>query len=161
MPKLTKFLFWLFTLIFGLAILATLATPYLLVIRAGLPPADEILLTSRYLSSLVFYLLCGGSASFILWQARGILRNLTRGEVFIVANARFVGRGSWGCFVISAAALYRVISHALDYEKWTYVLMEYNTLFVPVFAVAGLLCLVVASLFESAARLKQDNDLVI
>ena len=40
-------------------------------------------------------------------------------------------------------------------------LASYNTLFVPLFAMFGLLCLVMSALFRQAAELKAENDLTI
>ena len=39
--------------------------------------------------------------------------------------------------------------------------LTYNALFVPVFLLAGLLCMVMSALFRQAAELKADNDLTI
>ena len=40
-------------------------------------------------------------------------------------------------------------------------LVTYNALFVPIFAMAGLLCLVMSALFRQAAEMKSENDLTI
>ena len=40
-------------------------------------------------------------------------------------------------------------------------LLTYNALFVPIFLLGGLLCLVVSALFRQAAELKAENDLTI
>ena len=40
-------------------------------------------------------------------------------------------------------------------------LLNYNALFIAVFSIAGLLCLVMAALFRQAAELKAENDLII
>ena len=40
-------------------------------------------------------------------------------------------------------------------------LFSYNTLFVPLFAMGGLLCMVISALFRQAAELKEENDLTI
>ena len=41
------------------------------------------------------------------------------------------------------------------------VLLTYNALFVPIFILGGLLCLVMSALFRQAAELKAENDLTI
>ena len=38
---------------------------------------------------------------------------------------------------------------------------DYNALFVPIFILGGLLCLVMSALFRQAAELKAENDLTI
>jgi predicted membrane channel-forming protein YqfA (hemolysin III family) len=40
-------------------------------------------------------------------------------------------------------------------------LTTYNALFVPIFAMAGLLCLVMSALFHQAAEMKAESDLTI
>ncbi len=40
-------------------------------------------------------------------------------------------------------------------------LLTYNALFVPIFILGGLLCLVMSALFRQAAELKAENDLTI
>jgi len=40
-------------------------------------------------------------------------------------------------------------------------LFTYNFLFVPMFLLAGLLCMVMSALFRQAAELKADHDLTI
>ena len=64
------------------------------------------------------------------------------------------------CFLISAAALIRLL-----WGFWYYAsilpLLTYNALFVPVFFMGGLLCLVMSALFRQAAELKAENDLTI
>ena len=62
--------------------------------------------------------------------------------------------------VIAAAALGRVIWGVAHYQSLR-PLATYNALFVPLFAMAGLLCLVMSALFRQAAELKEDQDLTI
>lgn len=40
-------------------------------------------------------------------------------------------------------------------------LLSYTALFIPLFTMAGLLCLVMAGLFHRAAEMKAENDLTI
>ena len=40
-------------------------------------------------------------------------------------------------------------------------LLTSNALFVPIFAMFGLLCLIMSALFRQAAELKAENDLTI
>lgn len=49
----------------------------------------------------------------------------------------------------------------LAYYRTIEPLLSYNALFVPVFFMAGLLCLVMSALFRQAAELKAENDLTI
>ena len=62
-------------------------------------------------------------------------------------------------FAIAAGALGRtafsLAVHGLP------ALLSYTALFIPLFTMAGLLCLVMAGLFRRAAELKVENDLTI
>ena len=64
----------------------------------------------------------------------------------------------YGC--IAAAALVRVVVSVRLYRS-VWPLLNYNALFIAVFSIAGLLCLVMAALFRQAAELKAENDLII
>ena len=71
------------------------------------------------------------------------------------------GRGrAWTLVRCAAAALARVA-----FSVWRYrspmPLVSYNALFVPMFAMGGLLCLVMSALFRQAAEMKAENDLTI
>ena len=61
---------------------------------------------------------------------------------------------------ISGAALLRTV-WGLFYYQSVGPLLTYNALFVPVFLVAGLGCMVMSALFRQAAEMKAENDLTI
>ena len=108
----------------------------------------------------VFFWLCGVCTAVILWQGRRVLGTILRGEPFSMENAASLNRAAVCCFIISLAALIRVIFSVISYRSpaplWTY-----NALFVPIFAMAGLLCLVMSALFRQAAEMKAVQDLTI
>jgi len=108
----------------------------------------------------VFLWACGACTATILWQAKRVLERICRQEPFSPENARSVGRAAVCCFVISASALARTL-WALTYYRSAGVLFTYNTLFIPVFLMAGLLCMVISALFRQAAEMKAENDLTI
>ena len=62
--------------------------------------------------------------------------------------------------MIAGAALVRVAFGLLSYRSLA-PLLSYNALFVPIFAMFGLLCLVMSALFRQAAEIKAENDLTI
>ncbi len=64
------------------------------------------------------------------------------------------------CFLIAGAALARVV-FSVCYFQSLRPLATYNALFVPMFAMGGLLCLVMSALFRQASELKAENDLTI
>ena len=107
-----------------------------------------------------FLLFSGCCTAVILWQARRVLQTILRGEPFAASNAVSLRRAAWACFLIAGAALARVI-FSVCYYRSPLPLASYNALFVPMFAMGGLLCLVMSALFRQAAELKAENDLTI
>lgn len=75
-------------------------------------------------------------------------------------NAISLRRAAVCCFLIAGAALVRV-GWSICYYRSLFPLVTYNALFVPIFAMAGLLCLVMSALFRQAAEMKAENDLTI
>ena len=108
----------------------------------------------------LFLLFCGVCTAVILWQARRVLGTILKARTFSMGNAANMGRPGICCFLISAAALVRLL-----WGFWYYAsiqpLLTYNALFVPIFFMGGLLCLVMSALFRQAAELKAENDLTI
>ena len=107
-----------------------------------------------YSAVLTLFLFASGCCTaVILAQARKILETLLEGEIFVRSNARHMRRAAVCCFVISGAALVRLL-----WGFWYYgsiaPLFTYNALFVPVFLMGGFLFLVMSALFLQAACLK-------
>ena len=107
-----------------------------------------------------FLLICGVCTAVILWQARRVLDTVLTGDTFTFGNAANMKRAAICCFLISAAALGRTV-WGLCFYRSLMPLLTYNALFVPVFLMAGLLCMVMSALFRQAAELKAENDLTI
>lgn len=107
-----------------------------------------------------FLMACGVCTAVILWQARRVLNTILEGNPFQKKNGESLKRAAVCCFVISGAALLRTF-----WRFWYYgslaPLFTYNALFVPLFAMGGLLCMVMSALFRQAAQLKEENDLTI
>ena len=108
----------------------------------------------------LFLLFSGVCAAVILWQCRRVLSTILRGEPFSTENAVSLRRAAVCGFLIAAAALVRLV-FSLFYTRSLLPLTTYNALFVPIFAMFGLLCLVMSALFRQAAELKAENDLTI
>ena len=108
----------------------------------------------------LFLLFSGVCIAGILWQGRRVLKAILRGEPFSTENAVSLRRAAVCAFLISAAALIRVV-FGLFYTRSLLSLTTYNALFDPIFAMAGLLCLIMSALFRQAAELKAENDLII
>lgn len=108
----------------------------------------------------VFLFFCGCCTAVILWQAKRVLEGILKGETFTCANAGNMKRAAICCLVISGAALLRTV-WGLFYYGSLAPLFTYNFLFVPVFLIAGLVCMVMSALFRQAAEIKAENDLTI
>lgn len=108
----------------------------------------------------VFLWACGICSAIMLWQAKRVLDTIQTGDTFTRGNAANMMRAAVCCFIISAAALVRLV-WSMAYYKSSMPLVSYNTLFIPVFLVAGLVCIVMSALFRQAAEMKEENDLTI
>lgn len=119
--------------------------------------------TVRFSYTLVltlFLLFCGLCTAIILWQARRVLNTILLGTPFCRENGASLHRAAVCCFLISLFALVRMV-WGLFYYGNIAPLLTYNALFVPVFFMGGLLCLVMSALFRQAADLKEESDLTI
>ena len=112
------------------------------------------------LSLTLFLVVSGICTAVILWQGRRVLQTILRGEPFSMENAHSLRRAAICSFTIALAALARVAFNLWFFRSLA-PLFTYNALFVPIFAMAGLLCLVMSALFRQAAEMKAENDLTI
>lgn len=108
----------------------------------------------------LFLLACGVCTAIVLWQARKVLGTILEGNPFQKRNGTSLKQAGVCCFGISCAALIRAVWRLVYFDSLVS-LVSYNTLFVPVFAMGGLLCMVMSALFRQAAELKEENDLTI
>lgn len=108
----------------------------------------------------LFLLFAGTCTAVILWQGLRVLGTILCGKPFAPENAVSLRRAAVSSFVIAAAALARVVFSVCYYHS-PFPMLTYNALFVPIFAMAGLLCLVMSALFRQAAEMKAENDLTI
>ena len=107
-----------------------------------------------------FLMFCGVCTAIILWQARRVLGTIRKGNPFCRDNARSLKRAALCCLVIALVALVRTI-WAVAFYRSIIPVFTYNTLFVPLFLMGFLLCMVMSALFRQAAELKEENDLTI
>ena len=108
----------------------------------------------------LFLLACGVCTAVILWQGKRVLDTILKEQPFCGENAGNLKRAAVCCFLIAAFALIRVVWGMIHYQS-VRPLLTYCGLFVPVFLMAGLLCLVMSALFRQAAEMKAENDLTI
>lgn len=114
-----------------------------------------------YLAVLAMFLeVCGVCTAVILWQAKRVLDTIIKVNPFTLGNAANLKRAAVCCWIISGAALVRLILGFVFYRNIR-PLFTYNGLFVPVFLIGGLLCMAMSALFRQAAELKAENDLTI
>ena len=159
--KLAKVLRVCVIVLFVCVILAMTAVPRLLCLRWVTTDniKDEIWLFFRsYL--VIFVDPYDAVLALFLWQGKRVLENIIYGAPFHPGNAVSLKRAAVSCFVISGAALVRLIWGFVYYQS-AGPLFTYNALFVPAFLVGGLLCMVMSALFRQAAELKAENDLTI
>ena len=109
---------------------------------------------------MIFLWTCGICTAVILWQGKRVLDSVLKEDTFSFANAANMKRAAVCCFVISGAALVRAVWSLCAYKNIG-TLLTYNSLFVPVFLIAGLICLVISALFRQAAEMKAEQDLTI
>ena len=107
-----------------------------------------------------YFILCGACTAVILWQAKRILDTILTGDPFRSVNAKAMNRAAVCCWVISAASLVRLVAEIVMLDDPA-ILFTYNTAFVPVFFMAGLLFRVMGALFQQASELQEDQDLTI
>ena len=108
----------------------------------------------------LFLWACGICTAVILWQGRRVLDTILKGSPFAMSNAKSMKTAAVCCFVISGAALARLVWGFVYYQSIG-PLFTYNALFVPIFLMGGLLFMVMSALFRQAAELKAENDLTI
>ena len=123
-------------------------------------PGEDDLVDTASLSLTLFLVVSGICTAVILWQGRRVLQTILRGEPFSMENAHSLRRAAICSFTIALAALARVAFNLWFFRSLA-PLFTYNALFVPIFAMAGLLCLVMSALFRQAAEMKAENDLTI
>ena len=117
--------------------------------------------TDAYCAVLTLFLwACGICTAIILWQAKRVLDTILKGETFTLGNAANLKRAAVCCFIISGVALIRTV-WGLFYYRSIAPFLTYNFLFVPLFLMAGLVCMVMSALFRQAAEMKAENDLTI
>ena len=89
-----------------------------------------------------------------------MLDTILKGNPFVMDNAKSLKTAAMCCFLISGAALARLV-WGFAYYRSIMPMLTYNALFVPIFLMGGLLFMVMSALFRQAVELKAENDLTI
>jgi len=98
----------------------------------------------------VFLWSCGICGGYILWQGRLLLDSILKETPFSMGNVFCFKRAAVCSFIISGAALLRTVWGFFYYQSAA-PLLTCSALFVPVFLMAGLMCMVMSALFRQAA----------
>lgn len=93
--------------------------------------------------------ICEALALGALWALHGLLNNISKGEVFISSNTKFLRIISWACMLAG-------ISFAV-FGLWRFIFL------LPAFfaVMFGLIMRVLKNVFEEAVEIKSENDFTI
>lgn len=124
----------------------------------GLPWITETLTSqprggNLYMQYLVFLYVTGLVAELILWQCRGIMRNVTQKAPFCADTVKRLRKIGW--IAVTLAVVWIVLVLCFDVFKF---LMAFLAL---LFAFIGLVLFVFAELFKQATAYKEENDMTI
>ncbi len=124
----------------------------------GLPWITETLTSQSrgsglYNQYLVFLYVTGLVAELILWQCRGIMRNVTQKTPFCVDTVKRFRKIGW--IAVTLAVVWLILVLCFDVFKF---LMAFLAL---LFAFIGLVLFVFAALFAQATAYKEENDMTI
>lgn len=109
--------------------------------------------TGLYDQYLVFLYVTGVFAELILWQCRGIMRNVTQKTPFCADTVKRLRKTGW--IAVALAVVWLVFVLCFDVFKF---LMSFLAL---LFAFIGLVLFVFAALFAQATAYKEENDMTI
>ncbi len=124
----------------------------------GLPWITEILTSQEpgstlYTHYLIFLYVTGVFAELVLWQCRGIIRNVNVGKPFCADMVCRLRRLGTECLILAGIWLLFVIF--LEVFRF---LMAFLMI---MFAFIGLILFVFAELFTQATAYKEENDMTI
>ncbi len=129
-----------------------------LALMIGLPWITETLTSQPrggdlYKQYLVFLYVTGLVAELILWQCRGIMRNVTQKTSFCADTVKRLRKIGW--IALALAVVWIVLVLCFDVFKF---LMAFLAL---LFAFIGLVLFVFAELFAQATAYKEENDMTV
>ncbi len=125
-----------------------IALPWLITLATERTPEDPQGYYIRYLITLAY---SGILVELILWQARGVLRNVNNGRVFSADTVRRMRIMAVECLVLATAYLATMV--------WMHKFFMV-ALFV-CFVMIGCTLLVFSELFQQANQYKEENDMTI
>lgn len=125
-----------------------IASPWLTEVFTSQPRGGEL-----YNQYLVFLYVMGVVAELVLWQCRGIMRNMTRKMPFCTDTVKRLSKIGW--IAVASAVVWFALVFCFDVFRF---LIGFLAL---LFAFVGLVLFVFAKLFEQATAYKEENDMTI
>lgn len=134
-------------LLFILGIIATITVPFSLKWLGNYLHG----LKEHYIPSVAVYCILGVMSVLLLWELKKVFRTVLEENCFVMQNVSSLQRMSIFSFLIVIVSIIRSI----------FFLTIATPVIILVFLIAGLLCRVLAAVFEEAVRYKEENDLTI
>ena len=146
--RLSRFLEGFTYVLMAFDLLLMVALPWIVEVLTSQPRTSVL-----YVHYLLFLYVTGVFALPVVWQCRGILRNVNAGSPFCADTVRRLRILGVECLVLSIVWLVFVV--VLDVFKF---LMAFLMI---MFAFIGLILFVFAELFAQANAYKEENDMTI
>lgn len=138
----------LLILLMAVAPILMVSLPWTIPLITYRNPGEPLFLYEKY---LVILLISGVLAELVLWQAHGIMRNVSNGRAFSSDTVRRLKVIGIEC--LSVGVLYAVA---------TFLVTKFFTIVVLVtFVIVGMILLVFSDLFRQAVEYKEENDMTI
>lgn len=131
-----------------LAPLVMVTLPWTIPMITGERPGGALHLFEKY---MIILEIAGVLAILVLWQARGVMRNVNRGQAFCADSVRRLRVIAIECLTIGI--LFGIATFFATKFFMVVVLVTFVT--------AGMVLLVFAELFRQAVAYKEENDMTI
>ena len=143
---LSRFLEIALFVLMGIVVVLLTALPWSITRITGRIPGDPY-----YIKYLVILAYSGVMAELVLWQARGMMRNVNAGRVFTADTVRRL-----------RVAAVELMVLAVFYGATMFWMSKFFMAFLfIVFVLGGCLLLVLAEVFRLANQYKEENDMTI
>ena len=143
---LSRFLEIALFVLMGIVVLLLLALPWSITRITGRIPGDPY-----YIKYLVILAYSGVMAELVLWQCRGMVRNINAGKVFTANTVRRLRVAAVELLVL--AGFYGATMFWMSKFFMAFLFI--------VFVLGGCLLLVLAEVFRLANQYKEENDMTI
>lgn len=145
---LSRWIEYALDFLMGLALVLTLTLRWSIPAVTHHSPGEAGLWYEKYLAVLV---LSGVMAILILWQARGIMHIINKGNPFVTEMVRRLRIIGVECLVLAASYFLSIFMVTRFFMVVVFV----------TFSVVGLILFVFGEIFRQAIRYKEENDMTI